>query len=102
MHDLKTAQTGRLAPSATLALAMLATLCAGQVSAKDIVHDGEYYFVQAQHKDAWAKEDVEVEARLAEIRKKNDGKRPNILYVLIDGCELWTNGKPGDELRHRH
>jgi arylsulfatase len=92
MHDLKTAQNGRLAPTATLALAMLAALCAGQVSAKDIIHDGEYYFVQAQHKDAWAKEDVEVEARLAEIRKKNEGKRPNILYVLIDDVSFGQMG----------
>jgi arylsulfatase A-like enzyme len=92
MHDLKTSRSRRIAPTATLALAMLATLCAGQVAAKDIVHDGEYYFVQAQHKDAWAKEDVEVEARLAEIRKKNGGKRPNILYVLIDDVSFGQMG----------
>jgi arylsulfatase A-like enzyme len=92
MHDLKTPRSRRVASTATLALAMLATLCAGQVAAKDIVHDGEYYFVQAQHKDAWAKEDVEVEARMAEIRKKNGGKRPNILYVLIDDVSFGQMG----------
>jgi hypothetical protein len=31
IHDPKTAQTGRLTPTATLALAMLVALCAGQV-----------------------------------------------------------------------
>jgi arylsulfatase len=92
MRILRIGLTGRAAPIATLALSMLATLCAGQVAAKDIVHDGEYYFVEAQHKDAWAKEDVEVDARLAEIREKNGGKRPNILYVLIDDVSFGQMG----------
>ena len=52
--------------------------------AKEIIHDGEYNFVKAQYGDAWDKEDKEIDKKLAAIREKNGGKRPNILYVLID------------------
>ena len=61
-------------------------------AANPIIHDGEYYFVEAQHKEAWAKEDKQVEAKLAAIRKKNGGKPPNILYVLIDDVSFGQMG----------
>ena len=57
-----------------------------------IIHDGEYYFVQAQYKAVWEKEDKQIEARLADIRKKNGGKRPNIFYVLIDDISFGQMG----------
>ncbi len=43
-------------------------------AADKIVHDGEYNFLAAQHGDRWAKQDKEIDARLAEIRKKNGGR----------------------------
>ena len=49
-----------------------------------IVHDAEHNILKAQHGERWAKEDAEIDTKLAEIRKKNGGKRPNILYILID------------------
>jgi arylsulfatase len=67
----------------------------GAVAAKEggeIVHDGEYYFLEAQFGEQWAKEDQEIDAKLAEIRKKNGGKRPNILYVLIDDVSFGQMG----------
>ncbi len=81
-------------PFKKLILGAVTSLIALQLSAKDIIHDGEYYFVQAQYKDAWQKEDKQVESKLAEIRKKNGGKRPNILYVLIDDVSFGQMGKP--------
>jgi arylsulfatase len=57
-----------------------------------IVHDGEYNFLKAQHGEKWAKEDKEIDAKLAEIRKKNGGKRPNILYILIDDVSFGQMG----------
>jgi arylsulfatase A-like enzyme len=59
---------------------------------KPIIHDGEYNFVAAQHKEAWAKEDKEIDAQLAEIRNKNGGKPPNILYILIDDISFGQMG----------
>lgn len=71
----------------------IALVGVGALQAKDaIVHDGEYEFIKAQHGDAWAKEDVVIEDKLAEIRKKNGGKRPNILYILIDDVSFGQMG----------
>jgi len=49
-----------------------------------IVHDAEYYILEAQNGKKWAADDKAVDAKLAEFRKKNSGKPPNILYILID------------------
>jgi arylsulfatase len=76
-------------------LPLICVLAAAAPShAQDIVHDGEYYFVAAQHAGAWAQEDREVDARLAEIRRQNGGKRPNILYILIDDVSFGQMGNP--------
>jgi arylsulfatase A-like enzyme len=58
----------------------------------DIIHDGEYRFLQAQHGEKWACEDAAIDKKLDEIRKKNGGKRPNILYVLIDDVSFGQMG----------
>ena len=52
---------------------------AGAVAAKEdgkIVHDAEYYILEAQNGEMWAADDKEVDKKLAEIRKRNGGKRP--------------------------
>ena len=79
-----------------LIYAVLAFLfSAGAAAAKagdKIVHDVEYRFLEAQYGEKWAKEDKEIDAKLAEIRKKNGGKRPNILYILIDDVSFGQMG----------
>jgi len=60
--------------------------------AKDIIYDGEYRFLQAQHGEKWAEQDAALDAKLNEIREANGGKRPNILYVLIDDVSFGTMG----------
>jgi hypothetical protein len=57
-----------------------------------IIHDGEFNFLKAQYGEQWDKEDKEIEKTLADIRKKNGGKRPNILYVLIDDVSFGQMG----------
>jgi arylsulfatase len=64
----------------TLGLALLGT----QLNAADIVHDAEFYILEKQNAERWAKEDKALDQRLAEFRKKNGGKPPNIFYILID------------------
>ena len=59
-----------------------------------IIHDGEYEFLKRQHGRKWAAEDKEIDAKLAEIRKNNGGKPPNILYVLIDDVSFGQMGNP--------
>jgi arylsulfatase len=71
----------RFVNNALLALVFLASSSA---IAKDIVHDAEFYILQKQNAQKWAKEDKALDQKLAEFRKKNGGKPPNIFYILID------------------
>ena len=51
---------------------------------KNIIHDAEYAIIEAQNGKAWAADDKALDKKLAEIRKKNGGKPPNIVYILLD------------------
>jgi arylsulfatase A-like enzyme len=59
-----------------------------------IVHDTEYYILEAQNGEQWAKDDKVVDEKLAEFRKKNGNKPPNILYILIDDLGFGDMGIP--------
>lgn len=48
-----------------------------------IVHDAEHYILKSQNADKWAKADVGVSKKLADLKKKF-GTRPNIIYILWD------------------
>ena len=52
--------------------------------AKDIIHDAEYYILEAQNAERWSKEDQVIDQKLADFRTENGGRPPNILYILID------------------
>jgi arylsulfatase len=52
--------------------------------AKDIIHDAEYYIIEAQNGERWGADDKRIDAKLAELRKANGGKPPNIVYILLD------------------
>lgn len=60
-----------------------------------IVKDGEYNYLLTQYGDKWAAEDKTVDAALADIRNRNNGKRPNILYILVDDVGFGEFGMPG-------
>ena len=65
--------------------ALLLVFGIATVQAKEkIVHDAEYYISEAQNGEKWAEEDKALDQKLAEFMKKNDGKPPNIFYILID------------------
>ena len=59
-------------------------LLAPIASAKKIIHDAEYSILEAQNSKAWAAENKLIDLKLADIRKKNGGKPPNIVYILLD------------------
>lgn len=59
-------------------------LLAPFTSADEIIHDAEYAIIEAQNGEAWAADDKALDKKLAEIRKKNGGKPPNIVYILLD------------------
>ena len=63
-----------------LALLSLLILSSSSVFAQDIVHDAEYYILQKQNIERWSSEDNDLDRRLAEFKKSNDGKAPE--YIL--------------------
>lgn len=63
-------------------------------TAGELIHDADHHVLKAQHGEQWAKDDKAVAAKLAEFRKKNGGKAPNILYILIDDMGYGDMGIP--------
>lgn len=59
-----------------------------------VVHDAEFSILEAQNGERWRKEDKAIDARLAEIRSKNGGKPPNIIYILLDDVGFGEIGMP--------
>ena len=87
----------KLSSLLTFASALLASASAGTVIASEkgkIVHDAEFYVLEAQHGEQWAADDKVVDRRLAAFREKNNGKSPNILYILIDDIGFGDLGIP--------
>jgi len=58
-----------------------------------IVHDAEYYILEAQNGKRWAAEDRELDAKLAELRKKH-GQPPNIIHIMWDDTAFGDVGIP--------
>jgi arylsulfatase len=68
-------------------LFLLAFLTPGSglaTSDDSIIHDAEFDVLRQQHGDRWKQEDKTIDVMLTKIRARNGGKRPNILYILID------------------
>jgi arylsulfatase len=63
------------------------------ISAKQIVHDAEYYILEAQNGKVWAVEDGQLDAKLAELRKKFDAP-PNIIHYMWDDQPVMSFGDP--------
>ena len=58
-----------------------------------IVHDAEYYILEAQHGARWAAEDQEIDQMLAELRQKH-GAPPNIIHIMWDDTAVGEVGIP--------
>jgi arylsulfatase A-like enzyme len=72
-------------------LALVAMAGAGH--AKDVVHDAEFYILQEQHGKEWAATDEQLDAKLAELKKKH-GTTPNIVYILWDDQQVGAIADP--------
>ena len=63
------------------------------MAANKIVHDAEYYVLEAQNGDQWATEDKSLDQKLAELRKKH-GTPPNIIHIMWDDTAFGDVGIP--------
>lgn len=77
--------------SAALALSCL-WFTAGP-AASEIVHDAEYYILEAQNGKVWAVEDGELDKKLAELREEY-GTPPNIVHFMWDDQPFGAVGIP--------
>jgi arylsulfatase len=64
-----------------------------QADKPKIVHDSEYYILEAQHGEQWAVEDKDLYQKLAELRQKY-GAPPNIIHILLDDTPVGELGIP--------
>jgi arylsulfatase A-like enzyme len=64
-----------------------------QTRRPEIIHDAEYYILDAQHGERWAVEDKNLDAKLAELRKKF-GAPPNIIHIMWDDTAVGEVGIP--------
>ncbi|MEO1091349.1 MAG: sulfatase-like hydrolase/transferase [Pseudomonadota bacterium] len=79
---------------AAVATAIVMISAAAAAQNVPIIHDAEYYILEAQHADAWAEDDVAVEEALDAFRERNGGKPPNIINILVDDMGFGDMGIP--------
>jgi arylsulfatase len=79
---------------ATLIVAAGFALPGTAEGAGKIVHDAEYYILEAQNGEKWADDDKVIDKKLADFRRRNGGKPPNILYILVDDVGFGDMGIP--------
>ena len=73
--------------------ALLLVTGAVTVQAKDIIHDAEYYVLEAQYGEKWAAEDKALDVKLAELKAKY-GTSPNIIHIMWDDTPVGEVGIP--------
>lgn len=77
-----------------ISIIFLALSLSTQAQDAPIVHDAEYYILEAQNGERWADEDKAIDKTLANFRKQNDGNPPNIVYILLDDIGFGDMGSP--------
>jgi len=73
-----------IVPVALLILGLVSGSALAGTKNDKIIHDAEYTLLEAQNGERWAKDDKVINKKLAKLRKKNGGKPPNIVYILLD------------------
>ncbi|MEP1470998.1 MAG: sulfatase-like hydrolase/transferase [Halieaceae bacterium] len=71
----------------------LSLLGAQAFAAKPVIHDAEYYILEAQNGKTWAVEDGKLDEKLAELRAKYD-KPPNLVHYMWDDQPVMSFGDP--------
>ena len=79
------------ATTTLLAIGLMAGITAE--AEKPIIHDAEHYPLEQQHGAAWAQQDAEIDAKLAELEAKF-GTKPNIIHIMWDDTALGEIGIP--------
>ena len=81
----------------TAALSLISFLNDATPAREPIVHDAEYYILEAQNGAKWAAEDEQLDARLAELKRKH-GRPPNIVHIMWDDTAYGDVGIPAIQM----
>ncbi len=74
-------------------LAMSSSVAVAQSAGSGIVHDAEFYILEAQNGERWAAEDTAIEEKLAALREKF-GRPPNLIHIMWDDTAFGDVGIP--------
>lgn len=78
----------------TLLLLLFSFALTIAIAQRPIVHDAEYDIIFAQNGEKWKNDDILIDKKLDDFRKKNGGKAPNIVYILLDDVGFGEMGMP--------
>ena len=81
------------AVGSVLAAATVVSAPTANAREKEIIHDAEYYVLEAQHGEKWARQDEEIQAKLKALREKHGGP-PNIIHIMWDDTPVGEVGLP--------
>lgn len=70
-----------------------AQIVVAQTDPPKIIHDAQYYVLDAQNGERWSLEDKDLDARLAALRQKY-GRPPNIIHLMRDDQPFGAVGIP--------
>jgi len=76
-----------------LSIGLLSSPGWAKTGSNQIVHDAEYYILEAQNGKVWAVEDGKLDMKLAQLSKKY-GTPPNIIHYMWDDQPLMAFGDP--------
>jgi arylsulfatase len=76
-----------------LSAIVVTALSVASANAADIVHDAEYYVLEAQNGDRWESEDMALGEKLAKLRQKH-GRPPNLIHIMWDDTPFGDIGIP--------
>ncbi|NRB41423.1 MAG: sulfatase-like hydrolase/transferase [Pseudomonadales bacterium] len=74
-----------------IAVSVLCAAISLQASAKEIIHDAEYYILKSQNGEKWAEADKGLTEKLSALKAKH-GTTPNIVYILWDDQQVGAVG----------
>ncbi len=75
------------------AVALTGAVVPARAADKPVIHDAEYYVLDAMYGEKWAAEDKGLDAKLAALKAKY-GTPPNIIHVLFDDTPVGEVGIP--------
>lgn len=94
MHWLRSCRNGGALAALLAGSALILPQSASAQDGPEIIHDAEFYVLQAQNGDRWAEEDEGLQAKIAELRETH-GTPPNLIHIMWDDTAYGDLGMPG-------